>query len=97
MPVTAPGIVYRRLWDTALRRGRRRDFIPPLSEGNKCRGTFDQPTPHAAPASTRPATPTRKFAFPSPKMIAELYYRITLWKGPPEVKLEGRYATPLFI
>lgn len=28
-----------------------RDFIPSLSEGNKCRGTFDQPTPHAAPAS----------------------------------------------
>lgn len=22
----------------------KRDFIPPLSEGNKCRGTFDQPT-----------------------------------------------------
>lgn len=50
----------------------------------------------AAPASNSCDT-TRKFAFPSPKMIAELYYRITLWKGPSrEVKLKGRYAT-LFI
>lgn len=69
MPVTAPGIVYGRLWDTALRRGWRRDFIPPLSEGNKCRGTFDQPTPHAAPTSvrrrdaTQPATPVGNLHF----------------------------------
>lgn len=41
----------------AQRRGWRGDFIPTLSEGNKCRGTFDQPTFHAAPR--RVCSPTR--------------------------------------
>lgn len=34
----------------------KRDFIPPLSEGNKCRGTFDQPTDvsHRVASARRP-------------------------------------------
>lgn len=60
----------------------KRDFIPPLSEGNKCRGTFDQPTDVSR--RVRSSTAVRletgdfvaKFAFP--EMITELYYRIML-------------------
>jgi len=50
------------------------DFIPPLSEGNRCRGTFHQPTPRAA--SVRPsvdrATPPPRFSTPAtpPSLIS---------------------------
>lgn len=55
----------------------KRDFIPPLSEGNKCRGTFDQPTDVSRrPASDSTGDFVAKFAFP--EMITELYYRIML-------------------
>jgi len=74
------------------RRGWRRDFIPPLSEGNKCRGTFDQLltcTPHAAARWMRPADFSSEICISSPEMITKLYYRITS-RPPREARLAPR-------